>query len=130
METMFNISNCPSKYQVKYAKCTLQDSALTWWNAHKRTIGVDAAYAMKWAGLMRLMTEVYCPRNEIQKMETKLWNLTVKGHELNDYTQRFQELILLCTSMVLDEEDKVERFIGGLPDNIQGNVIAAEPAKL
>ncbi|GJR39754.1 putative reverse transcriptase domain-containing protein [Tanacetum coccineum] len=32
--------------------------------------------------------------------------------------------------MVPDEEDKVERFIGGLPDNIQGNVIAAEPARL
>nr|GFA77978.1 putative reverse transcriptase domain-containing protein [Tanacetum cinerariifolium] len=43
----------------------LQDSALTWWNSHKRTIGVDAAYAIKWAGLMKLMTEVYCPRNEI-----------------------------------------------------------------
>ncbi|GJS81719.1 reverse transcriptase domain-containing protein [Tanacetum coccineum] len=75
METVFNISNCPSKYQVKYATCTLQDSALTWWNSHKRTIGVDAAYAMNWARLMRLMTEVYCPRNEIQKMETELWNL-------------------------------------------------------
>ncbi|GJV77252.1 hypothetical protein Tco_1508836 [Tanacetum coccineum] len=32
-----------------------------------------------------------------------------------------QELILLCTRMVPDEEDKVERFIGVLPDNIQGN---------
>ncbi|GKA18068.1 putative reverse transcriptase domain-containing protein [Tanacetum coccineum] len=130
METVFNISNCPSKYQVKYATCTLQDSALTWWNTHKRTISVDAAYAMKWAGLMRLMTEVYCPRNEIQKMEIELWNLAVKGNDLTAYTQRFQELILLCTKMVPDEEDKVERFIGGLPDNIQGNVIAAEPTKL
>ncbi|GJX61026.1 putative reverse transcriptase domain-containing protein [Tanacetum coccineum] len=89
METVFNISNCPSKYQVKYATCTLHDSALTWWNSHKRTIGVDAAYVMKWPGLMRLMTEVYCPRNEIQKMETKLWNLTVKGNDLTVYTQRF-----------------------------------------
>ncbi|GKB06751.1 hypothetical protein Tco_0834984 [Tanacetum coccineum] len=34
------------------------DSALTWWNSHKRTIGVDVAHAMKWAGLMKLMTEV------------------------------------------------------------------------
>ncbi|GJS91908.1 putative reverse transcriptase domain-containing protein [Tanacetum coccineum] len=130
MEIVFNISNCPPKYQVKYATCTLQDSALTWWNSHKRTIGVDAAYAMNWAGLMRLMTEVYCPRNEIQKMETELWNLTVKGNDLTAYTQRFQELILLCTRMVPDEEDRVERFIGGLPDNIQGNVIAANPARL
>nr|GFC06572.1 reverse transcriptase domain-containing protein [Tanacetum cinerariifolium] len=102
METMFNISNCPPKYQVKYATCTLQNSALTWWNSHKRTIVVDAAYAMKWAGLMKLMTEVYCPRNEVQKMETELWNLIVKGNDLTAYTQRFQELILLCTRMVPD----------------------------
>ncbi|GJT01750.1 putative reverse transcriptase domain-containing protein [Tanacetum coccineum] len=130
METVFNISNCPSKYQVKYATCTLQDNALTWWNSHKRTIGVEAAYAMNWVELMKLMTEVYCPRNEIQKMETELWNLTVKGNDLTAYTQRFQELILLCTRMVPDEEDRVERFIGGLPDNIQGNVIVANPSRL
>nr|GEV88955.1 hypothetical protein [Tanacetum cinerariifolium] len=70
METVFNISNCPPKYQVKYATCTLQNSALTWWNSHKTAISVDAAYDMK---------------------------------------------------MVPDEDDKIERFIGGLPDNIQGN---------
>ncbi|GJU37831.1 hypothetical protein Tco_1186185 [Tanacetum coccineum] len=81
-----------------------RDSALTWWNSHKRTIGVDAAYAMKWARLMKLMTEVYCPRNEIQKMETEL--------------------------MVPDEEDRVERFIGGLPNNIQRDAIAANPTRL
>ncbi|GJZ39912.1 putative reverse transcriptase domain-containing protein [Tanacetum coccineum] len=130
METVFNISNCPSKYQVKYASCTLQDSTLTWWNSRKRTIGVEAAYAMNWVGLMKLMTEVYCPRNEIQKIETELWNLTVKGNDLTAYTQRFQELILLCTRMVPDEGDRVERFVGGLPDNIQGNVIAGNPARL
>nr|GFB15614.1 hypothetical protein [Tanacetum cinerariifolium] len=130
IETVFNISNCPPKYQVKYATCTLHDSALTWWNSHKRTTGVDVAYAMKWARLMKLMTEVYYPRNEVQKMETELWNLTVKGKDLTAYTQRFQELILLCTRMVPDEEGRVERFIGGLPDNIQGTMIAANPARL
>ncbi|GJS16381.1 hypothetical protein Tco_0410853, partial [Tanacetum coccineum] len=30
METVFHISNCPEKYQVKYATCTLLNSALTW----------------------------------------------------------------------------------------------------
>nr|GEZ92018.1 putative reverse transcriptase domain-containing protein [Tanacetum cinerariifolium]GFA10443.1 putative reverse transcriptase domain-containing protein [Tanacetum cinerariifolium] len=35
METVFNISNCPPKYQVKYATCTLQNNALNWWNSHK-----------------------------------------------------------------------------------------------
>ncbi|GJS72902.1 putative reverse transcriptase domain-containing protein [Tanacetum coccineum] len=104
METLFHISNCLENYQVKYATCTLLNSDLTWWNSHKRTIRIEAAYAMRWTELMKLMTEVYCPRNEIQKMETEL--------------------------MVPDEEDKVERFVGGLPDNIQGNVIVAEPTRL
>ncbi|GKB38928.1 reverse transcriptase domain-containing protein [Tanacetum coccineum] len=116
METVFYISNCPERYQVKYASCTLLNSALTWWNSHKRTIRVKAAYAMSWAKLMKLMTEVYYPRNEVQKMETELWNLVVKGNDLTAYTRRFQELVLLCTIMVLNEEDKVERFYRGLPD--------------
>ncbi|GJS77102.1 putative reverse transcriptase domain-containing protein [Tanacetum coccineum] len=80
--------------------------------------------------LMKLMTEVYCPRNEIQKMETKLWNLTVKNNDLAAYTQRFQELTMMCSKMVPEEEDRVEKFIGGLSDNIQGNVIAVEPTRL
>nr|GEU84483.1 hypothetical protein [Tanacetum cinerariifolium] len=95
IEIVFNISNSLLKYKRKYATCTLQDSALTWWNFHKRTIGV--AHAMKWVGLIKLMIE---------------------------------ELILLCTRMVPDEEDRVERFIGGLPNNIQGNVIVANLARL
>ncbi|GJY72104.1 hypothetical protein Tco_0475807 [Tanacetum coccineum] len=88
------------KYQVKYATCTLLNSALTWWNSHKRTIRTDAAVSMSWRELMKLMAEV------------------------------FQELTMLCTKMVLEEEDRVKKFIGGLPDNIQGNVIVAEPTGL
>ncbi|GKE74991.1 reverse transcriptase domain-containing protein [Tanacetum coccineum] len=76
------------------------------------------------------MAEVYCPRNEIQKMESELWNLTMKNNDLAAYTQRFQELTMMCTKMVPEEEDRVEKFIGGLLDNIQGNIIAAEPTKL
>ncbi|GJU14575.1 putative reverse transcriptase domain-containing protein [Tanacetum coccineum] len=37
---------------------------------------------------------------------------------------------MLCTKMVPGEEDRVKKFIGGLSDNIQGNVIAAEPTRL
>ncbi|GJY32221.1 hypothetical protein Tco_0415716 [Tanacetum coccineum] len=48
METVFHISNCLEKSQVKYATGTLLDSALTWWNSHKRTIGTEAAFAMSW----------------------------------------------------------------------------------
>nr|GEX16151.1 retrotransposon protein, putative, Ty3-gypsy subclass [Tanacetum cinerariifolium] len=55
-------------------------------------------------------------------MESELWNLTVKNNDLAAYTQRFQELTMMCTKMVPEEEDQVEKFIRGIPDNIQGNV--------
>ncbi|GJZ09432.1 putative reverse transcriptase domain-containing protein [Tanacetum coccineum] len=72
--------------------------------------------------LLKLMTELYCPRNEIQKMETELWNLSVKNNDL--------ELTMMCIKMVPEDEDRVEKFIGGLPDNIQVNVISAKPTRL
>ncbi|GJT05485.1 putative reverse transcriptase domain-containing protein [Tanacetum coccineum] len=65
-------------------------------DARPRTIGAEVAFAMSWRELMKLMAEVYCPRNEIQKMESELWNLTVKNNDLAAYTQRFQELTMLC----------------------------------
>nr|GEV38365.1 hypothetical protein [Tanacetum cinerariifolium] len=82
MEIVFRISICLEKYQVKYATCTLLNSALTWWNSHKRAVGTEAAFSMSWRELMKLMAE------------------------------RFQELTMMCTKMAPGEEDQVEKFIG------------------
>ncbi|GJT63350.1 putative reverse transcriptase domain-containing protein [Tanacetum coccineum] len=86
--TFQDFLNCSHiiSHALKACRIDPLDSALTWWNSHKRTIGVEAAYAMNWVELMKLMAEVYCPRNEIQKMETELWNLTVRGNDLTCVT--------------------------------------------
>ncbi|GJX28383.1 hypothetical protein Tco_0236462 [Tanacetum coccineum] len=46
MESVYRINNCHVDYQVKFATCTLLDGALTWWNSHVKTIGIDEAYGM------------------------------------------------------------------------------------
>ncbi|GKC40240.1 putative reverse transcriptase domain-containing protein, partial [Tanacetum coccineum] len=43
------------------------------------------------------------------------------------YNQRFQELALLCVRMFPEESDKIERYVGGLPDMIHGNIVASKP---
>nr|GEX64788.1 hypothetical protein [Tanacetum cinerariifolium] len=48
IEAIFYVSNCPKKYQVKYATCTLLNSELTWWNSYQRTIGADVVFSMSW----------------------------------------------------------------------------------
>ncbi|GJY18040.1 putative reverse transcriptase domain-containing protein [Tanacetum coccineum] len=102
METVFGISNCFVENQIKFSTCTLLAGALTWWNSHVMTISHDVAYAMTWADLRKKMTDKYCPRNEMKKLEAELWNLKVKGTDVIGY-------------------------VGGLPDMIHGNIIASKP---
>ncbi|GJT98514.1 reverse transcriptase domain-containing protein, partial [Tanacetum coccineum] len=56
------------------------------------------------ADLRKKMTDKYCPRNEMKKLEAELWNLKVK-----------------------EESDKIEKYVGGLPDMIHGNIVASKP---
>nr|GEU85403.1 putative reverse transcriptase domain-containing protein [Tanacetum cinerariifolium] len=82
MKTVFRISKCTVKNQIKFATCNLLGSALTWWNSHVKTVGADVAYAMTWINLKKKMTDKYCPRGEIKKLKVELWNLKVKGTDV------------------------------------------------
>ncbi|GJY81846.1 putative reverse transcriptase domain-containing protein [Tanacetum coccineum] len=109
MEIVFNISNCVVENQVKFATCTLHGVPLTWWKSHVKTVGQNATHSMPWNTLIKMMTAKYCPRNEIKKLEMEIWELKVKGTGLASYTQRFQELALMCGRMFPEESDKIEK---------------------
>ncbi|GJZ81668.1 putative reverse transcriptase domain-containing protein, partial [Tanacetum coccineum] len=127
METVFRISNCSVENQIKFSTCTLLAGALTWWNSYVMTVSHDVAYAMTWTYLRKKMTDKYCPRNKMKKLKAELWNLKVKGTDVIGYNQRFQELALMCARMFHEESDKIERYVGGLPDMIHGNIVASKP---
>nr|GEW23699.1 hypothetical protein [Tanacetum cinerariifolium] len=101
IESMSSISNCTAENQVKFASCTLIGSALTWWNSYMRAVSQEVTYAMPWKTLKQMMTA--------------------------NYTLHFQELTLLCGRMFPEESDEIERYVGGLPEMIQGNVMSYEP---
>ncbi|GJT97793.1 reverse transcriptase domain-containing protein, partial [Tanacetum coccineum] len=107
-----------------FEKWNLYD-ALTWWNSHVKTTTPEAAHAMTWAAPKKMMTDKYCPRGEIKKIETEMLNLKVKGTDVVAYNQRFQQLDLMCSKMFPEEVDKIEKYIGGLPDMILGSVKAS-----
>ncbi|GJY50255.1 hypothetical protein Tco_0441102 [Tanacetum coccineum] len=55
------------------------------------TVGHDVAYAMTWADLKKKMTDKYCPRGEIKKLEVELWNLKVKGSKDDNNNEAQQQ---------------------------------------
>ncbi|GJT73804.1 reverse transcriptase domain-containing protein [Tanacetum coccineum] len=116
--------------KVTFSTRTLTDDALSWWNAYAQPIGIDRANRITWTELKRLLTNKYCPRTKVRKMEDELYNLTVKGNDLKPYVRRFQELAVLCPNMVPNTEKLLEAFIRGLPRSIEGNVTASKPQTL
>ncbi|GJX10195.1 hypothetical protein Tco_0200054 [Tanacetum coccineum] len=62
----------------------------------------------------------------IKKLESvlKLANVLMKI----SYTNNFHELAALCPSMVTPEYKKIERYVWGLSEKIQGNVTSSKPA--
>nr|GEU64983.1 hypothetical protein [Tanacetum cinerariifolium] len=80
METVFHISNCSVENQIKLSTCTLLRN------------------------MKKKMTDKYCPRGEMKKLKSELWNLR--------------------------EADKIERCVGGLLVVIHGSVVAQEAIEI
>nr|GEV97879.1 hypothetical protein [Tanacetum cinerariifolium] len=96
--------NCTVE-KIKFGTCTLLGSSLTWWNSHVKIVGHDVAYSMTWTNLKNKMIDKYCPRGEIKKPE---------------------ELALMYARMFLEESDRIEMYVSGLPDMIYRNKMASK----
>ncbi|GKB99972.1 putative reverse transcriptase domain-containing protein, partial [Tanacetum coccineum] len=100
LESMFRISDFKEMDKVKFATTTLQCRALT--------CGMEGLAS--W-----------------QRLEQELYNLKLKGTNIDWYTNRFHELDLLCPRMMDPEQVKVEQYIRGLSKNIRGDVTSSRP---
>ncbi|GJZ05577.1 reverse transcriptase domain-containing protein [Tanacetum coccineum] len=88
-ELVFSRSNCAEENKVTFATGTLTDDALSWWNSYGQPIRIEQANKITWTELKRILTNKYCPRTEVKKMEDEFYNLVVKGNDLKTYIRRF-----------------------------------------
>nr|GEZ16662.1 putative reverse transcriptase domain-containing protein [Tanacetum cinerariifolium] len=130
LESVFQISECKEKDKVKFAMATLRGRALTWWNERTKAIGIKAANNTPWSKVRKWMTEEFYPWRVIQRLEQELYNLRMKGMDIDGYTNRFHELALLCPRMVEPEAVKVEQYLRGLTKSIRGDVASSQPATI
>nr|GEV07526.1 hypothetical protein [Tanacetum cinerariifolium] len=80
-----------------------------------------------WTNLKKMMTDKYCPKGEVKKLEVEMWILKVKGTDVVSYNPRFQELALMYARVFPKDSDKIEKYVGGLPGMIYGSVKASKP---
>ncbi|GKA78653.1 putative reverse transcriptase domain-containing protein [Tanacetum coccineum] len=130
MESTFGISECVERNKVKFAAATFQGRALTWWNTQVATLGLVEANGKSWDDMKKMMLEEFCPEEEISRMEDELRNLRLRDHDIAAYTNRFNELVLLCPEVVPSIKKKISQYIKGLPSYIQGETYSSKPTTL
>nr|GEZ00902.1 putative reverse transcriptase domain-containing protein [Tanacetum cinerariifolium] len=130
IENTFKISKCAEGKKVKFVTATLHGRALTWWNSQVATLGREVANRRPWTEVKQMMTDEFCPTEEVQRLEDELRHLKLRDMNIAAYTERFNELALLCPNDVPNEKKKVELYIKGLPDIIKGETTSSRPATL
>ncbi|GJZ08329.1 putative reverse transcriptase domain-containing protein [Tanacetum coccineum] len=74
--------------------------------------------------------EEFCRMDEISRMEDELRNLRLMDHDVAAYTNRFNELVLLCPDVVPSTKKKISQYIKGLLSYIQGETYSSKPTTL
>ena len=130
IENTLDYVNCPENLMVKMATSVFHKGALTWWNTQKATRGRDAALALPWDEFKTIMVAKFCPKHEIRKLEIEMWDLAQDSGNNEAYTARFHELCILVPHLVTPMTRRIDRYIGGLPLQIRGNVMGSNPTTL
>nr|GEY92861.1 reverse transcriptase domain-containing protein [Tanacetum cinerariifolium] len=110
MENTFDISECAEGKKVKFSTATLYGRALTWWNSHVATLGREVVNGRPWAEVKQMMTDKFYPTEEVY---------------IAAYTERFNELALLCHDVVPNEKKMVKLYIKGFPEIIKGETTSS-----
>ncbi|GJZ53712.1 reverse transcriptase domain-containing protein [Tanacetum coccineum] len=113
--------------KVKYTANSFVGKALMWWNSQIHTRGREAAVGMSWEDFKTLTREEFYPSNEMQKLETELWNHAMVGVGHAAYTDRFYELATLVPHFVTPESRMIKRYVYGISLQIRGMVSVTEP---
>ncbi|GKB60020.1 putative reverse transcriptase domain-containing protein [Tanacetum coccineum] len=76
-----------------------------WFEKTESVFEISECVEGKKTEMKQLMTAKFCPIEKIQHIEHELWNLKIKEYDIVAYTQRFNELALMCPRMKVKQEE-------------------------
>ncbi|GJW36254.1 putative reverse transcriptase domain-containing protein [Tanacetum coccineum] len=106
--------------------------ALTRWIERMETVIDNSRCAenqkVKYAASLFVNKALTC--NEMEKLESELWNHKMVGANHVGYTDQFHELAKLVPHLVTPESSRIKRYIDGLAPEIWGMLRATQPTTI
>nr|GEY24679.1 reverse transcriptase domain-containing protein [Tanacetum cinerariifolium] len=128
VRNVLDMSGCRDSQKVKYTIGLFIGKDLTRWNSQIHTKGREAIVGISWEEFKTLTKEELCPSNEMQKLETELWNHAIVEIGYDAYTDRFHELARLVPHLVTLEGKRIKRN-GSIKKNLEKRGNGGEPNK-
>lgn len=127
IEAVLNVTDVKPEDKTRFAAYSMRDEAWTWWKMLMETKGEETMNRLSWAEFKKLITEKYCPNNELEKLEMEFLRLEMIGADILGYTTRFNELSRLVPHLVTPYSKRISHYIWGLAPQIGSHVKAANP---
>ncbi|XP_076941888.1 uncharacterized protein LOC143611584 [Bidens hawaiensis] len=127
MEAINVISKCSEEEAIQYSSQSFKGEALQWWNTLIQAKGRLNMYKLSWEEFKDLVTRKFYPMNEKDEIQIKFLNHRVARTNLKDYNTKFLEYYRIVPHLVTPENNKVTRYIWGLPKEIRDMVRSSLP---
>nr|GEX99566.1 hypothetical protein [Tanacetum cinerariifolium] len=101
-----------------------------WFEKIKFTFGISECAERNKVKFVDATLQEFCLEEEISRIEDELRHLRLKDNDIASYTNRFNELVLLCPDVVPSTKKKIGQYIKGLPSYIKGETYASKPTTL
>ncbi|KAJ9548358.1 hypothetical protein OSB04_020901 [Centaurea solstitialis] len=125
-EKVFRTIRVSDEDKVRYASAMLTDRALVWWDNTYESLDSNTRENMLWDEFRSKFFEQYCPMDLQRRLEKEFWDLKQDTMTVMEYETEFNRKLRFAQRFLSTEDDKVERFVGGLRKEIRNFLVNRE----
>ncbi|KAJ9561435.1 hypothetical protein OSB04_006595 [Centaurea solstitialis] len=126
IEKVFRSIRVSDEDKVRYASAMLTDRALVWWDNTYESLDSNTRENMLWDEFRSKFFEQYCPMDLQRRLEKEFWDLKQGTMTVMEYETEFNRKLRFAQRFLSTEDDKVERFVGGLRKEIRNFLVNRE----
>ncbi|XP_076958261.1 uncharacterized protein LOC143633938 [Bidens hawaiensis] len=115
MEALLTICECDPQEKVKLATHTFKKEALHWWESIIQAQGREATNQIPWERFLEMFTRQFFPTSERRRIEAEFLRLELGNRAYREYVTKFNEMARFVPHLVTPEDNRIHRFIWGLP---------------
>uniref|UniRef100_A0A5K0Y0H8 CCHC-type domain-containing protein n=1 Tax=Nymphaea colorata TaxID=210225 RepID=A0A5K0Y0H8_9MAGN len=127
-EEIFTTLDVPDNKKVRYGTFMLKGDAKEWWRTQREVKFTN--HELTWGEFKEASTHAYIPTFTWEKRMQEFLDLQQGSLSLHEYIVKLRHLEKYCPHVYTADADRANKFVRGLKDGLQNQVISSRPRDL